>query len=396
MSNDAFKTMAFERMTESIMHENEKTRNSHARRMAAIACAAVVTLIAGCNSASTGGVVSGSAAYREHPATPPASESGPLGELPASFEGDLPCADCEGIRYHLDLFEDGSFFYRLTYLGRDGAFDDIGTYSIGGDGTTLTLHGGREAHEMFRVVDAGTLRKLDLEGKPIESSLNYELRRAAAFSPIEPRLLMRGMYRYMADSALFDECLTGRRFPVAMEADNVALERAYLDAPHDPGEPVLVSLEGRLAQRPAMEGDASVLALVPTRFIGVWPGESCGARMTTVELAGVDWNLTRLGDVAVVVAEPRRQPSLTLTADGRVAGFDGCNRLAGSYQVTGRSIAFSQLASTKMACIDGMEHEAAFAAALEREASYRILGQHLELYSASGELLARFEAGTAP
>jgi len=29
----------------------------------------------------------------------------PLGGLPASYEGDLPCADCEAIRYHLDLFE---------------------------------------------------------------------------------------------------------------------------------------------------------------------------------------------------------------------------------------------------------------------------------------------------
>jgi len=32
------------------------------------------------------------------------------GGLPASYEGDLPCADCEAIRYHLDLFEDSSFF----------------------------------------------------------------------------------------------------------------------------------------------------------------------------------------------------------------------------------------------------------------------------------------------
>ncbi len=112
------------------MHENEKTRNRHAWRMAAIACAAAVTLIGACSSVSTGGVVSGGAAYREHPATPPASESGPLGELPASFEGDLPCADCEGIRYHLDLFEDGSFFYRLSLSRRrDGAvLDDIGSY----------------------------------------------------------------------------------------------------------------------------------------------------------------------------------------------------------------------------------------------------------------------------
>jgi hypothetical protein len=32
------------------------------------------------------------------------------GELPASFEGDLPCADCEGIRYHLDSSRTASSF----------------------------------------------------------------------------------------------------------------------------------------------------------------------------------------------------------------------------------------------------------------------------------------------
>jgi copper homeostasis protein (lipoprotein) len=249
---------------------------------------------------------------------------------------------------------------------------------------------------MFRVVDAGTLRKLDLEGRDISSSLNYELDRAATFDPIEPRLMMRGMYRYLADAALFEECLTGRRFAVAMEADNLALERAYTEARKEPGEPILVSLEGRIAPRPAMEGDATVLSLVPVNFIGVWPGESCGARMATAELLGTTWKLTRLGDTAVVVANPERRPSLMLTADGRVAGYDGCNRMAGSYQISDRSIAFSQLASTKMACIDGMEQEAAFAAALEQARSFRIVGAHLELMNADGVSLARFEAGTAP
>ncbi|PWB78298.1 MAG: hypothetical protein C3F15_02105, partial [Holophagae bacterium] len=79
----------------------------------------------------------------------------------------------EGIRYHLDLFDDTVFFLRLSYLGRgDAAFDDIGTWELAEDGKTLVLWGGREAHEMFRVVDASTLRKLDLEGRDIESSLD--------------------------------------------------------------------------------------------------------------------------------------------------------------------------------------------------------------------------------
>ena len=361
------------------------------RRIALLTVALAGTVgllaVAGCSSAQESGeVVTGSAMYREWIA------------VPASFEGVLPCADCEGIRYHLDLFEDEVFFLRMSYLGRgaDAVLDDIGSWKFDSDRTTLALRGVGEAPVMFRIVDQATLRKLDLEGRTIESSLNYELRRTAAFSPIEPKLVMRGMYRYMADAAVFEECLTRRRFPVSMEADNVALERAYLAAQAQPGEPVLASFEGRIARRPAMESDGTVLSVVPERFIGVWPGEGCGARMTTVELAGADWKLTRLGDVAVVVAEPSRQPRLTLTADGRVSGFDGCNRLAGSYQATGTSIAFSQMASTKMACLVGMEHERAFADALERAKSFRLVGTALELLDGGGAPLASFEAEPQP
>jgi copper homeostasis protein (lipoprotein) len=351
---------------------------------AALVCLVGALTVVGCSSAQTVGAVSGSAPKRE-----------PIA-LPASFEGDLPCADCEGIRYHLDLFEDRSFFLRMSYLGRGAVLDDMGRWSVGSDGTTLALHGGREAPVMFRIVDGATLRKLDLEGRDISSSLNYELRRGAEFSPIEPRLEMRGMYRYMADAALFEECLTGRRFPVAMEADNVALERAYREARVQAGEPILVTLEGRIAQRPAMEGETTVLSLVPERFIGIWPAESCASSATAVALQGTEWKLILLGDAPVAVADPSRRPSLTLNEDGRVSGFDGCNRMAGSYEVTGRSIGFSQMASTKMACIDGMELELAFAGALDRARRFNVVGTHLDLFGGDGKLLARFEAVTPP
>ena len=45
----------------------------------------------------------------------------------------------------------------------------------------LVLQGGREASTLFRIVDAKTLRKLDLEGRDIESALNYALTRTATF-----------------------------------------------------------------------------------------------------------------------------------------------------------------------------------------------------------------------
>jgi len=318
-----------------------------------------------------------------------------LGNLPASFEGELPCADCPGMFFHLDLFEDHVFFLRTTYLGRgaEAIRDAIGSWIMAGDDGRLTLFGGTEVPVFFRVINSDTLRKLDVEGRDIESSLNYELRRLDEAEPIEIRLRMRGMYSYLADAALFQECLSGRRFQVAQEADNIALERAYLKAKSQPGEALKVSLLGRIAERPAMEGGAMVLTVVPERFIGVWPGETCGARMVTADLESTYWKLTRLGSEPVYLGDQQREPHMVLRSkDSVVTGFSGCNRLTGSYVLNGHSIEFSGLASAMMACTESAKTERAFISALGDARSWRVIGEHLDLYDGDGNLVARFEA----
>ncbi len=315
--------------------------------------------------------------------------------LPASFEGELPCADCQGKFYHLDLFEDGVFFLRTTSLGHAvGAISDaVGSWEADRDQGRLTLFGGEEAPMLFRIVEGNTLRKLDQEGHEIDSTLNYDLRRMGKAALIEPRLTMRGMYRYMADAALFEECLSGRRFQVAQEADNVALERAYLDARKEAGEPLLVSLQGRIAERPAMEGDAMVLTVVPERFLGVWPGETCGARGSVSEMEDTYLKLTRLGDHKVPVFDGQREAHIVLhSEDGRVAGTGGCNRFSSTYEIHGSSISFGVMATTMMACPGSKDVDLALAAALEKAASFRRTAHHLELLDAEGSTVARFEA----
>ena len=327
----------------------------------------------------------------------PAGTQGPagLGALPASFEGDIPAADGPGIRYHLDLFPDHGFVLRMNYLGRkdDVQFDDIGTWAVSADGGRLTLKGGRGGPIQFSVQDMKTLRMLDREGREIETRLNYSLTRLEPFAPIEPRLLMRGMYRYMADAGIFQECLTGWRLPVAQEADNAALESAYSKTRREPGETLLATVEGRIADRPRMDGPGMQRMLIPERFIDVRPGETCGSRHSEATLENTYWKLTRLGSKPVEIGTGGREVFLTLVAEGRrVQGFSGCNRFIGSYQLDGNRLAFRGMAGTRMACVETMELEQAFLKALDSTASWEITGEHLELYDASGGMLLRFEA----
>ena len=317
-----------------------------------------------------------------------------FGQLPATFNGDLPCADCPGIRYRLNLFADQSFFLSTVYLGRDNPVTyEIGSWTLSSDRQILTLHGGQERPLTFRVIDPNTLRKLDLDGHDIASALNYSLTRMGQFEAIEVRLAMRGMYRHLADAGTFTECLTRQRWTVAMEDDNAALECAYLKVRRDPGEELMVSVEGQVKMRPPMEGSIRQPTLVVNRFIGVWPGETCGARFATSPLQNTYWKLTALNGKPVFVTEQQREPSLVLHSENsRVAGSGGCNRLVGSYEVRGHEVRFGQLAGTRMACPDGMDTEKEFLDTLPHVTRWRIVGEHLEFYDASGTVVGRFEA----
>lgn len=317
----------------------------------------------------------------------------PFAPLPASYAGDLPCADCPALRYRLNLYADNTYVLGAEYVGRNVRFYDIGNWGLSSDGSTLRLQGGRDAPTGFRVVDARTLRMLALDGSEIRSPHNHSLVRTAAFEPLEPRLRLRGMYRYMADAAVFTECTTGQRWPVAQQGDNATLQAEYLKLRSEPGAELLVNVEGQVREMARVEGKGTQRTLVVERFLGATPRETCGPRGATSELLDTYWVLTQLNGAPVTIAANQREPSLVLhTAQQRVAGFSGCNRIGGSYALKGAQLTFGQMLGTMMACTDGMELEQAFLEVLPRVATYSISGVHLELKNAAGAVLARFEA----
>ncbi len=320
---------------------------------------------------------------------PPVSS---LGELPASFTGQLPCADCPGIRYVLNLFPGQSYYMQMTYLERNQnkPRDELGRWNMSEDGKRLTLYSCEETRERFAIRGPDVLRILDVQGQEIQSTLNFDLRRTASFERIEPRLEMSGMFQYMADAATFRECRSGQRWPVAMEKAYKGLESAYTKVRRQPGEEMMASVEGQVAMRPGM--DRPVPTLVVERFTGVWPGETCGAPLAASPLEETYWKLTRLEGNPVTVAERQREPHIVLRKqETRVTGFGGCNNLTGSYRLSGHALIFGAIAATQMACPQGMDTEAAFFKALGKVRMWKIAGEHLELFDDGGNLVARFE-----
>jgi uncharacterized lipoprotein NlpE involved in copper resistance len=295
-------------------------RNMRITRWIRRAAAAAVT---GLGVWLASGLASGFAA-----AQVPASAPGLA--LPASFVGILPCADCAGIAQTLSLREDGLYRMRRTYLGKPGnPFSEIGRWQVDASGRLLLRSGSDQT--LFEIVGADTLRQLDRAGQPIRSALNYSLRRTAAFDAVDESLRWRGEMVYMADAANFTDCASGLRWPIAMTADYLALERAYSRARTAPSEPVLVSFDGRLAVMPGMEGPPREHMVVQA-FAAAEPGRRChppeGPQAT---LTNTYWKLTVLAG-ARITSQSEQTREVRITLDGgatRMHGFSGCNALQG-------------------------------------------------------------------
>lgn len=120
------------------------------------------------------------------------------------------------------------------------------------------------------------------------------------------------------------------------------------------------------------------------------------AEAIRVSLEDTPWQLQTVGGAPVLQAPDRRTPYLLLFA-GRVSGDSGCNKLMGSYRTgNGRALHIGPLASTRMACApDWMHQESALLAAIAQTATYRIVGDALELLDGE-RVLARFTARPTP
>jgi putative lipoprotein len=108
------------------------------------------------------------------------------------------------------------------------------------------------------------------------------------------------------------------------------------------------------------------------------------------------WKLIRVGTVKVTSPRGAHEIHFMLAPDeARASGFAGCNTFTGSYTLDGEHLLFGNLASTMMACPNGMDIEQALLQALGATATWRISGRTLELIDPSSTVVAAFEAREA-
>ncbi|WP_140985222.1 META domain-containing protein [Asticcacaulis tiandongensis] len=122
-------------------------------------------------------------------------------------------------------------------------------------------------------------------------------------------------------------------------------------------------------------------------------GSASSTEPPTANIKGTYWKLVELNGQPVKALE--REPHLILKAEGnRVSGFGGCNGFSGGYELNEETlrVRFVGVASTLMACAEGMEVEQGLHEALRTADNYSLNGNNLSLNKARMTPLARFEA----
>lgn len=85
------------------------------------------------------------------------------------YEGELPCADCPGIKTTISINMDGSFKKKEVYNGKKGSFEHTGVLTWDSTGSIIALPTG--THTAKYKVGEGKLIALDMDGKMIEGEL---------------------------------------------------------------------------------------------------------------------------------------------------------------------------------------------------------------------------------
>ncbi len=136
-------------------------------------------------------------------------------------------------------------------------------------------------------------------------------------------------------------------------------------------------------------------------FSGCETTPSASATIETanlVQLQNRSWIATHIGNTEIkTVPTAHNIPSLQFdAATKRVSGADGCNRIMGSYEAGRDTLLLSQMAGTKMACLDQNNVAPQFNEALAKVANYQVFGKTLKLLDRHGNVVLQFTSPVQP
>lgn len=160
---------------------------------------------------------------------------------------------------------------------------------------------------------------------------------------------------------------------------------------HDRGRYALqarIEVDGRLmfintSQIPAFTPDNTPIDILVSRVASQPSVSSSAQTIPDASLTNTYWKLIEIHGRPAPLGAGQREVNLVLNSENNKAhGFSGCNRYFGGFFLNNDNLQLKQLASTRKACLEGMELENQFLKTLGDTATYAISGDTLTLYNA--------------
>ena len=128
----------------------------------------------------------------------------------------------------------------------------------------------------------------------------------------------------------------------------------------------------------------------PGTAVDIWlvPAVSVGDQSAPNGLLGTAWRLEDLGGERVIADAPA---TLQFPGAGRASGRGSCNRFSASVEISGNSIRFGPIVSTKMACAGAVNvQEGRYFKALGDATRFELTGSALLIYGKGMDKPLRF------
>ncbi|MDX1676756.1 META domain-containing protein [Arsukibacterium sp.] len=297
-----------------------------------------------------------------------------------SFTGTLPCADCPGIQYHLNLYRDGRFEVRQEYLERGEINIIKGIWLL----EQRNLHLVNQQHTLpaFYFSNNNQLAMLDLAGKPISSALNYQLKRAPDFIKLDSRQPMLGLYLLKNNQATFTPCQSGETLPVANTQHHLPMMRHYQQDERFRNNAIIATLVGR--KQANTQGETQLLI---EKFEQFWPDAGCPDTFTPGRIHGIVWRAEKLSGRYL---PQHLNVRMLFDSQDRIYGFAGCNSFNGSYKQQANRLNVAGLASTQKYCSESSKLEQQFTTSLQAADRAEVNGSKLQLFK-DNNLLIEFK-----
>ncbi len=335
--------------------------------------------------------------------------------------GMLPCADCEGIDYQINLKNDYTFKQKSVYKGKSKEiFIDEGRWGFVSD--SVIAVSGNEENKMF-LIQQNHLVMLDQDGNKIESSFEerYHLSKddgtvkvTIPVKPVEEVVEMNLTYyqekflsgvdfiargnepnwtleidfeKSMSFAAMYDiKVNTPAVEGIKAQDSDVTLYTAKTDS----GELVITVIKDKCQDN--MSGEyfpykVRIEAKSPTDS-SYKTFEGCGRYLYDLRLYDIyvmeELTGFNLKKEKLMKGMPTFEFNLT---DMRFGGHAGCNSLSGSINVVGNKITFGSLIGTLMACPNMKVERAVIEALNQKTVTYNIDKMKLTIVSGKTKMV---------